>query len=679
MYGNDLSPVAWFVVKNELAQVEPEEVQELLDAIEAEVKPQIMPFYACDCPRGHKGKWTKKSTGEVMGDDFDPLALTSEERPDYAYEGPEVINTFWAKHGPCQATECNHRTPIMTTPVVAIKTLTVKAWQDHECPKCGKTFDIEQKEARMAPAAMLVVADTEAPYSVMDGDGNYECPHCGERFQDEKAFWEGKSVSLGKARNKKSDFTVLIHANWLKGSPGVDEDGRPLGGSVTDDADSTALWNAERAKSLKLIEVRGKLPEMIVCPDTGDECFTDNRGGTIPKEKQFTCHAATCGQAQDIVVSVQKTQTSAPVSMFLTQGHCPECDRLRQPYGGRFYATPNPVTFDAANLEWQAERNESLQPYWPTSRIPDGYMSPIQNDLPSHGMPNFADLFNPRQLLLLTRLLRRIVTVESFRWTTKEFVLGAFQQYLRNQSMLSFWHRGRDHFAPALSNCNYHPKTTSIEVGAFSSVGYGPWPSATGSLRQGAHWGRNPWDLLATAQLSQADASLAETVKTKSSKVYPQDPVLNGSTLDCCSSTDLDGCEDNSYDLVITDPPFGGLMQYSEVADFFYVWLRLVLKDKYPSMFSQEYTPKALEAVANKARHSNGSDEFYQKILTECWRGAARILKPSGIMAFTFHHSEDEPWVVLCLKACSTPDSTWKRRSPSARMRQRGMGSLDQR
>ena len=67
MYGNDLNPVAWFVVKNELAQVDPAEVKRLLDHIEAEVKPQIMPFYACDCPRGHKGKWTKIRQGGSWG------------------------------------------------------------------------------------------------------------------------------------------------------------------------------------------------------------------------------------------------------------------------------------------------------------------------------------------------------------------------------------------------------------------------------------------------------------------------------------------------------------------------------------------------------------------------------------------------------------------------------------
>ena len=102
-----------------------------------------------------------------------------------------------------------------------------------------------------------------------------------------------------------------------------------------------------------------------------------------------------------------------------------------------------------------------------------------------------------------------------------------------------------------------------------------------------------------------------------------------------------------SFDLVITDPPFGGLLHYSELADFFYVWLRLVLKDKYPDYFSAEYTPKSLEAVANRAREPEDPDGFYQRLLTECWREARRILKPGGLLAFTFHHSEDEPWVAV--------------------------------
>lgn len=643
MYGNDLNPVAWLVVKNELAQVDPDEVQALLDEIEAEVKPQIMPYYACDCPRGHKGKWTLKATGEVMGDDFDPLSLSPEQRPEYEYEGPEFIYTFWVKHGPCQATECDHRTPIMSTPVFASKSLTVRAWTSKKCKSCGEKFDIEQREARMAPTAMLVVAETEKPYTIMDEAGRYSCPHCGEENQDQKAATDGQSASLGKAKNKKIDFSLLVHPDWLKGASGKSENGTPFGGSVSDDAASTAAWNEERAKSLQHVEIRGKLPESITI---GSKPYaTGKDGGTTPKEKKFQCNSSSCGLTQDIVVSVERTKKSAPLSPFAVQGNCPACKSEGDPYGGRFYSVPQVESIVAAARQWELNRDSCLTKYWPRSVIPDGYMSPIQNDLPAHGMPNFSDLFNPRQLLLLTQLYKSIIDSNRKDQTTKEFVLGAFQQYLRNQSMLSFWHRSRDHFAPALSNCNYHPKTTSIEVGAFCPVGYGPWHSACGSLSDASRWIANPWELIPKALLPEGE--LFQKLSTKSAKVYPQDAVLNGATLTCSSSSELIDYDDESLDLVITDPPFGGLMQYAEVADFFHVWLRLGMMEKYPDVFASEYTPKVLEAVANKARNPSDSDRFYQRVLTQCWSEACRILKPSGILSFTFHHSEDEPWVAV--------------------------------
>jgi hypothetical protein len=648
MFGNDLNPVAWFVVKNELAQVDPTEVRKLLDQIEAEVKPQIMPFYACDCPRGHKGKWTKKSTGEVMGTDFDPLALKPEERPDYDYEGPEVIYTFWAKHGPCQATECNHRTPIMSSPVVAVKTLTVKAWPDRECSQCGEAFDIERHEARMAPAALFVVAPDEKPYVIIDDDGRYACPHCGHKYHDEAAALNGRSATLRKAKTKSINLTLLIHPKWLDGHPGKEPNGKPFGGSVTDDSECTARWNKERAKNLGLIEIRGTPPEEISCPDTGKTFFTDSRGGTVPKKSTFTCKEATCGLDQDVLSSIKKSGKSGPVASYAIQGICSECDKQGLPYSGRFFDIADPRPFDTASIEWEGLRATTLQAFWPLSEIPYGFMTHHNNGgIPNHGFTHWWTLFNSRQLLVHTHLLRAITHVGHYASETREFVLGAFQQYLRNQCMLTIWHMSHDHFAPGLSNNNFHPKSTMIEVGVFTPVGYGPWPSTLGALDASPAWYANPWELLPRSILEGIDTELAKEVSGRSIKVYPHDPVLNGQRLEACSSTNLSNIKDSSFDLIVTDPPFGGLLHYSELADFFYVWLRLVLKDKYPDLFTAEYTPKTLEAVANRARQPDNPDAFYQKVLTECWREARRILKPGGILSFTFHHSEDEPWVAV--------------------------------
>jgi hypothetical protein len=98
---------------------------------------------------------------------------------------------------------------------------------------------------------------------------------------------------------------------------------------------------------------------------------------------------------------------------------------------------------------------------------------------------------------------------------------------------------------------------------------------------------------------------------------------------------------------VITDPPFGSNIQYSELADFFYVWLRLALRERWQDHFAGEYSPKALEVVANRAREPEDPDSYYKRLLTQCWREAHRILKPGGLLSFTFHHSEDEPWVAV--------------------------------
>ena len=181
MFGNDLNPVAWFVVKTELADVKKAEVEALLADIEAEVKPQIMPFYACNGPHGERGTWTRIADNKRMGADFDPLALKPEERKAYAYDGPQIIYVFWSKHGPCQVTGCGHRTPVMSSPVLAVKELSIKAWP-HKCPKCKVSFDIEESEARMAPDVSLVVADGETPFAPINATtGAVECPSCGEQ------------------------------------------------------------------------------------------------------------------------------------------------------------------------------------------------------------------------------------------------------------------------------------------------------------------------------------------------------------------------------------------------------------------------------------------------------------------------------------------------------------------
>lgn len=638
MFGNDLNPVAWFVVKQELANVDLDEVKRLLADIEAEVRPMIMPYYYCDGPNGERGKWTHLPSGKVMGLEFDPLAIPADKRKEYRYEGPEIIYTFWAKHGPCQVTGCGHRTPIMTSPVIAVKTLTVKYWE-HKCDQCHQSYHVEEKAVRMAPDVLLYVAPGEVPFSVLDPKKSFTCPHC--------SYTE--SVRSGKKESKKIDLTLLVHPQWLAGSPRGDSAGQPYGGSAQDDVESTARWDQARASKIRLLEVRGTLPETVTCPETHVTFRTGKEGGTVPRQSKYACGA--CGTVQDVLTTVKASGKTGPVAAYAVQGFSPAAKAAGATYNGRFFAPVNlklAKQYDAAMAEWDARKDTDLANYWPRSEVPYGFMTGIANgDIrEGHGFTHWWTMFNPRQILVHAQLLKAIETVGNYSWLVREYVLGAFQNYLRNQSMFSFWHITKDHFAPALSNNNFHPKSTVIEVGVFCTVGYGSWRSAVSPIIEGAEWAREPWEIASTEGLQKSHPQLAREITGKSEKAFSLDPI-GEVAIHQGSSTDLTQYETGTFDLVITDPPFGGLLHYSELSDFFYVWLRLVLKDHYPDVFAPEFTPKAMEAVSNRAREPEDSDGFYQRLLTQCWRETHRILKPGGLLAFTFHHSEDDPWVAV--------------------------------
>ena len=637
MYGNDLNPVAWFVVKQELANVDLDEVKKLLADIEAEVKPQIMPFYYCDGPNGEKGTWTHLPTKKVMDENFDPLSLTPEQRPEYEYKGPEIIYTFWAKHGPCQVTGCGHRTPIMSSPVMAVKSISVKHWK-HNCSKCGEDFHVEETDARMAPDVPLYVAPDEIPFTVIDRKTGVTCPHCKHTEQ---------ANLIGKGSNKKVELSLLVHPEWLAGSPKADVNGQPFGGSAQDDAESTARWNQERASKMRLLEVRGKLPDEVTCPETKVTFKTDV--GTVPRRSNYACGA--CGTVQDVLTTIKATGKTGAMASYAVQGYSPNRNEDKNiAYGGRFFSDfDNKLAnqYDAAVSEWDKRKDEDLKNFYPHSELPYGFMTHhLNGGIPNHGFTHWWTMFNPRQLLVQSQLLKAIVNVGNYDWEVREYVLGAFQNYLRNQNMLSFWHIKLDKLSPAMSNSNFHPKSNVVEVGVFPPMGYGPWSSTIPVLLKGGKWNQQPWEAVSVEGLKNRFPHIAQEISGKSEKVYPNDAV-KGATISCGSSTELTQFENASIDLVITDPPFGGLLHYSELSDFFYVWLRLVLKDKYPDYFTSEYVPKAMEAVANKAREPEDADGFYQRILTQCWCEAHRVLKPSGILAFTFHHSEDEPWVAV--------------------------------
>ena len=89
---------------------------------------------------------------------------------------------------------------------------------------------------------------------------------------------------------------------------------------------------------------------------------------------------------------------------------------------------------------------------------------------------------------------------------------------------------------------------------------------------------------------------------------------------------------------ICVDPPYYDNVQYAECSDFFYVWLRRLLGDKYRALLgSEELTPKEEEAIASVARFKEAGRKAkqlaaadYENKMFTCFREMHRVLKPGG-------------------------------------------------
>lgn len=74
--------------------------------------------------------------------------------------------------------------------------------------------------------------------------------------------------------------------------------------------------------------------------------------------------------------------------------------------------------------------------------------------------------------------------------------------------------------------------------------------------------------------------------------------------------------------MISTDPPYYDNICYSDLSDFFYVWMRQGLKDVYPSLFRTMLVPKAEELIATPYRHDGSKEKakdfFEEGMLSTC-------------------------------------------------------------
>ena len=132
--------------------------------------------------------------------------------------------------------------------------------------------------------------------------------------------------------------------------------------------------------------------------------------------------------------------------------------------------------------------------------------------------------------------------------------------------------------------------------------------------------------------------------------------------------------------LVATDPPYYDNIGYSDLSDFFYVWLRRSLRDVHPGLFSTMLVPKTEELVANPYRHDGkeGASKFFeegfQRVFARAREGASEDFPITVYYAFKQQELASEGvtstgWATLLegmIGAGWTITATWPVRSERA-------------
>ena len=335
------------------------------------MKPQIMPFYYCDGPDGEKGTWTHKPIrDEVMGVEFDPLTLTCEERKDYSYEGPEIIYTFWAKHGPCQVTGCGHRTPIMTSPGGVREDPHGEVLETAVWRPAATRFDAESADARIAPDVPLYVAPARRTVrrSSTRRDGSL-CPRCRRRSSvttEQRQEQEGRTISPCPSGMARSE------------APRRTEEGNAYGGAAQDDCGVHCSVEPRANETVYVYsKTRGPLPDRVTCPGDGGRHFRPvRRAEQYPRNHTSPAEHAAPFRTFWKPSKTARRRVRSPGTLYRPT-HQNE-RQSRSPYNGRFFLRFDEkltTQYSAATREWEARKDNDLRKFWPQSALPYGFMT----------------------------------------------------------------------------------------------------------------------------------------------------------------------------------------------------------------------------------------------------------------------------------------------------------------
>ncbi|MDR7301399.1 hypothetical protein [Haloactinomyces albus] len=322
---------------------------------------------------------------------------------------------------------------------------------------------------------------------------------------------------------------------------------------------------------------------------------------------------------------------------FGIEYHCRTCyDKV----DGRQFKTPD--TEDLARIE---QASELLYEWGDGLVIPDDAIQSGDetNRLHRWGYKHWRDLFSDRQLLGLGLLMRRIGEVSNNE--VRYALATVFSDFLRYQNLLcrydTYALKCQDIFAVhgfpvALLACENN-------LLGISKVGSGSFEHFVGKYVKAKQYAKQPYEITYVNNRKNMIPIVGESIEAPLTDSEPTaEP--QAAWIASAPSQKL-SLRSDSLDGVFTDPPYFDNVQYAELMDFCYVWLRRFMRAHV--QFSPDTTRTDDELTGNVTR-LRGIQEFASG-LSEVFCQMSYAMKPGAPLVFTYHHNESEAYVPLII------------------------------
>jgi putative DNA methylase len=158
------------------------------------------------------------------------------------------------------------------------------------------------------------------------------------------------------------------------------------------------------------------------------------------------------------------------------------------------------------------------------------------------------------------------------------------------------------------------------------------------------------WDFVEIAPLNKVSGSVSEALQRMVEAIRSCTKTGSRPADANRGSATLLPLENGSLDTVISDPPYYDNVPYSDLSDFFYVWLKRSVGFLYPEHFGSQLSPKKQEAIMDPRRHAHdrvAAKEFYERMMAQAFSEAGRVLKPEAPLVIVYAHKTTLGWATL--------------------------------